>query len=121
MDLLTQLQTQNKNNPVEKAKHKGFVPQLEKQGYAYMTRKGNGNYQITNAYLLSDKVLETLGYTGKHPEKRTEKGDEVRIQIHKGYGDNLVQVLTDKKTGKINTEKVEQLKEQLKIHLQINK
>lgn len=120
MDLLSQLQTQIKNNPVEKGKHNGLIPQLEKQGVAYMTRKGNGNYQITNAYLLSAEVLAALGYTGKKPEKRTEKGDEVRIQIHKGYGDALIKVLTDKKTNKIDAEKVEHLKEQMKIHLQIN-
>lgn len=121
MDLLSQLQNQIKKEPVEKGKHHGLVVQLEKQGIAYMSRKGNGNYQITNAYLLSAEVLNALGYTGKKPEKRTERGDEVRIQIHKGYGDALIKVLTDEKTGKINTEKVEHLKEQMKIHLQINK
>lgn len=120
MDLLTQLQNQIKNNPVEKGKHNGLIPQLEKQGVAYMTRKGNGNYQITNAYLLTDEVLTALGYTGKKPAKRTEKGDEVRIQIHKGYGDALLNILTDKKTKKVDVQKVEFLKEQMKIHLQIN-
>lgn len=120
MDLLSQLQNQIKNNPVEKGKHHGLIPQLEKQGVAYMTRKGNGNYQITNAYLLSTEVLTALGYTGKKPAKRTEKGEEVRVQIHKGFGDALIKVLTDEKTGKINTEKVESLEKQMKIHLQIN-
>ena len=118
MDLLKQLQTQNKNTPVSKGKNKGFIPKLEAQGVAYMTRKGDGKFQITNAYLLDKALLDALGYTGKTPAKRTEKGDEVRIQIHEGFANNLLSVLKDKK-GNFDQAKLQALQDENHLFLQV--
>lgn len=118
MDLLKQLQTQNKNTPVSKGKNKGFIPKLEAQGVAYMARKGDGNFQITNAYLLDKALLDALGYTGEMPAKRTERGDEVRIQIHKGFANNLLSVLKDKK-GNFDEAKLQALQDENHLFLQV--
>lgn len=118
MELLQQLQAQNKKQPVKKGKNKGFITKLEAQGVAYMTRKGNGNFQITNAYLLDKALLDALGYTGETPAKRTEKGQEVRIQIHNGFANNLLSVLKDKK-GNLDPAKVQALQDENHLFLQI--
>jgi len=104
---LKKLAKENLENPIARGKKDGFVSALEKQGVAYMNVKGNGNLQITNAYLLDDDVLIALSYplkSGEKIPKRTEGGKEVRIQINKKGWERFCEALLKDKTDE---EKIE--------------
>lgn len=116
---LKKLAEDNLKNPIQKEGRKGYVSNLEKQGVAYMNVKGNGNLQITNAYLLNRDVLLALSYTlekGETVPKRTENGKEVRIQINRKGWERFCDTLL--KGYETDEEKIEVCKEA--INLAIN-